>query len=60
MLRSKKVGTVIALILILLYGCCYILLALSTYALLLESLVLFVALAAMMYGSLKIDRMREK
>lgn len=56
MLRSRKVGIVIGGILICLYGSCYIMLSLATYALILGSLILFVALAAMMYGSLKIRR----
>lgn len=56
MLASRKVGIVIGLILTCLYGSCYIMLSLATYALILGSLILFVALAAMMYGSLKIKR----
>ena len=56
MLDSRKVGIAIGVILTCLYLCCYILLSLSTYALLLGSLVLFIALAAMMYGSLQIKR----
>ena len=56
MLRSRKIGIVIGSILSSLYISCYILLSLSTYALLLGSLILFIALAAMMYGSLQINR----
>lgn len=37
------------------YGFCYVMLCISTYALLFGSLLLFVALAATMYGSLKIQ-----
>lgn len=56
MLCSRKTGIVIGTILTVLYISCYILLSLSTYALLLGSLILFIALAAMMYGSLQIKR----
>ena len=56
MLSSRKTGIVIGTILSVLYISCYILLSLSTYALLLGSLILFIALAAMMYGSLQIKR----
>ncbi len=56
MLCSRKTGIVIGAILSVLYVSCYILLSLSTYALLLGSLILFIALAAMMYGSLQIKR----
>ncbi|MDE6276593.1 MAG: cell envelope integrity protein CreD [Muribaculaceae bacterium] len=56
MLVSPKAGIGISLILISLYAGCYILLTLSTYALLLGSIILFFALAAMMYGSLHINQ----
>ncbi len=56
MLGSRKVGTVIGIILIVLYVSCYVLLSLSTYALLFGSLMLFIVLAAMMYGSLQMKR----
>lgn len=56
MLSSRKVGLVMGAILIGLYISCFILLSLSTYALLLGSLILFIALGAMMYGSLKVKR----
>lgn len=56
MLSSRKVGLVMGAILTGLYVSCYILLSLSTYALLLGSLLLFIALGAMMYGSLKVKR----
>lgn len=56
MLESRKIGVVIGAILTGLYGCCYVLLSLSAYALLLGSLVLFIALAALMYCSLRIKR----
>lgn len=54
MLRSRKVGLGIAALLTMMYTVCYIMLCLSTYALLAGSLILFVTLAAMMWGSLKI------
>ncbi len=56
MLCSRKIGIVIGTILSALYVSCFILLTLSTYALLLGSLILFIALAATMYGSLQIKR----
>ena len=56
MLSSRKVGLVMGAILTGLYVSCYILLSLSTYALLLGSLILFIALGAMMYGSLQVRR----
>ncbi|MDE6330507.1 MAG: cell envelope integrity protein CreD [Muribaculaceae bacterium] len=56
MLCSRKIGVVIGCILSGLYISCYILLSLSTYSLLLGSMILFIALAAMMYGSLQIKR----
>lgn len=56
MLSSRKVGLVMGAILTGLYVSCYILLSLSTYALLLGSLILFIALGAMMYGSLQVKR----
>lgn len=56
MLSSRKVGLVMGAILTGLYISCYILLSISTYALLLGSLILFIALGAMMYGSLQIKR----
>ena len=56
MLSSRKLGLVIGAILTGLYVSCYILLSLSTYALLLGSLILYIALGAIMYGSLQIRR----
>lgn len=56
MLMSAKVGLTIFCVLTVIYTCCYILLTLSTYALLLGSLVLFVVLALMMYVSLLLRR----
>lgn len=56
MLGSAKVAVMIGLILTGMYVVCYILLTLSTYALLLGSLMLFAALAAVMYASLKLKR----
>ena len=56
MLGSRKVAIIIGLILTGMYGSCYIMLTLSTYALLLGSLILFAALAAVMYGSLKLQK----
>lgn len=54
MIGSKKAGIIIGTILTVIYVCCFILLSLETYALLLGSLILFISLAAMMYGSLQI------
>lgn len=54
MLGSRIVGVTIGLILSGMYVSCYIMLCVSTYALLLGSLILFVVLAGVMYGSLKI------
>lgn len=55
MLRSKAVGMAICAILSIMYGFCYVMLCISTYALLFGSLLLFAALAAVMYGSLRIQ-----
>ena len=54
MLGSRRAGIINGLILMSLYLGCFILLTISTYALLLGSLILFCAVAAMMYGSLQI------
>ncbi|MDO4319538.1 MAG: inner membrane CreD family protein [Bacteroidales bacterium] len=54
MLHSRKVGLGILAILTLIYGACYVMLCLSTYSLLVGSLILFVALAAIMYSSLRL------
>ncbi len=51
MLRSRKAALTMAGLLTALYVICYIMLCLSDYALLMGSLLLFVALAALMYGS---------
>lgn len=59
MLDSKKVSIAISIILTILYTSCYVLISLTTYALLIGSLMLFFVLAAMMYGSLKI-KVKEK
>lgn len=56
MLSSAKVGLLIGGILTAMYASCFILLSISNFALLLGSLILFVALAAMMYGSLQVKR----
>ncbi len=56
MLGSRKIAIAIGTILIGMYVSCYILLTLSTYSLLLGSLILFIALAGMMYGSLQLKR----
>lgn len=56
MLSSHKVGLVMGAILTGLYVSCFILLSLSTYALLLGSLILFIALGTMMYVSLQLNR----
>ncbi len=54
MLRSRELGLSIGGVLSLIYLICFILISISTYALLLGSLLLFIALAAMMYASLKL------
>lgn len=56
MLASGKIGITLGAVLSGLYVCCYILLSLSTYSLLLGSVILFLAVAAMMYGSLRLKR----
>ena len=56
MIDSRVVGLTIGAILSGMYVSCYILLSLSIYALLLGSIILFIALAVMMYCSLKIKR----
>lgn len=55
MLRSLKVGLVMGSILTVIYTSCYIMLCVSSYALLMGSLLLFCALAGLMYGSLRIN-----
>ena len=54
MLKSRKVGLTIGAILTGIYAGCYVMLCLSDYALLMGSLILFSALATIMYVSLKI------
>ena len=54
-LKDKKLTSIIALILIILYCFLYVLLQLQDYALLLGSIGLFVILAVVMYISRKID-----
>lgn len=54
MLNSRKLGISICIILSLTYLFIYIMLNISTYALLFGSLLLFLSLAAMMFASLKI------
>lgn len=54
MLHSAKVAGTILAILTAMYASCYVLLCLSTYALIMGSLMLFCALAVSMYASLKI------
>lgn len=56
MLQSRKLGLSIGGVLALMYLFCYIMLSISTYALLFGSLLLFFSLAAMMYASLKLKR----
>lgn len=56
MLDSRNLGLSIGAMLTIMYLFCYIMLCISTYALLIGSLLLFIALAALMYGSLKIKR----
>lgn len=57
MLQSRKFGLSIGGVLSLMYLFCYIMLSISTYALLFGSLLLFFSLAAMMYASLKLKNM---
>ena len=54
MLSSRTTGVVIGVLLLMMYSVCYILLGMSTFTLLVGSLVLFVVLGAMMYASLRI------
>lgn len=54
MLHSTKVAGAILAILTAMYASCYVLLCLSTYALIMGSLMMFCALAVSMYASLKI------
>jgi len=54
-LRSKRAGGLIAGMLAALYAVLYVLLSLEAYALLIGSLLLFVALAAVMYLTRNID-----
>lgn len=54
MLSSRRVAWVTALFLTLLYGVCYIMLCAETYALLMGTVLLFVAVAGAMYGTLRL------
>lgn len=54
MLSSRRVAWVTALFLALLYGVCYIMLCAETYALLMGTVLLFVAVAGAMYGTLRL------
>lgn len=56
MLQSRKLGLSIGGVLSLMYLFCYIMLSISTYALLFGSLLLFFSLAAMMYASLNLKK----
>lgn len=56
MLQSRKLGLSIGVVLSLMYLFCYIMLSISTYALLFGSLLLFFSLAAMMYASLNLKK----
>nr|WP_305156607.1 inner membrane CreD family protein [uncultured Muribaculum sp.] len=56
MLQSRKLGISIGGVLSLMYIFCYIMLSISTYALLFGSLLLFFSLAAMMYASLNLKK----
>ena len=56
MLASIRVGLTISSILVLIYSCCYVMLCLGRYALVLGSLILFASLAAAMWASLKLRR----
>ena len=57
MLQSCNLGLSIGGVLSLMYLFCYIMLSISTYALLFGSLLLFFSLAALMYASLKLKNM---
>lgn len=52
-LNSRKIGVIIAIILTLYYGACYAMLS-STYALLLGSLLLFAAIALLMFATVRL------
>ena len=54
-LESRLRPAIVAMVLIILYGYLYIVLQLQDYALLMGSLVLFIALALTMYLTRKID-----
>lgn len=56
MQASLRVGLTISSILVLIYSCCYVMLCLGRYALVLGSLILFASLAAAMWASLKLKR----
>lgn len=56
MLQSRKLGLSIGGVLTLMYLFCYIMLSISTYALLFGSLLLFFSLAAIMYASLNLKK----
>lgn len=56
MLASLRVGLTISSILVLIYSCCYVMLCLGRYVLVLGSLILFASLAAAMWASLKLQR----
>lgn len=56
MLKSRRLGISIGVVLSLIYLFCYVMLCISTYALLFGSLLLFFSLAAMMYASLRLKR----
>lgn len=53
LMRSKKVSLLVGGILTVYYGACFVMLS-STYALLIGSLLLFGAIAVMMYATLKV------
>lgn len=56
MLSSRRVAIVTALALSVLYGVCYIMLCAETYALLMGTVMLFIAVAVAMYGTLRLRR----
>ncbi len=56
MLHSRRLALYNASFLSALYGCCYVMLCVSTYALLVGSLLIFVALAFAMNISLRLQR----
>lgn len=53
------IATGICSVITVLYICCFVLLSLETYALLLGSVLIFVLLAVIMYGSLRLPALKD-